>query len=181
MAVANSMICRHWGGRGVGTLGMGHLLPVAKHRACLRMVRLLGTCCFRACCPAQPTRFPHSTMPVIATQTLAHFSLFSSHIYFMCAPPTPSSTPQYEDIKATLRLAGDLARTYGQRLTFHPRRASHALPAVLASLPAHARSLHARCVVPTCRLPSILAIARPSIRSLSSCHPPSPVQPAATL
>ncbi|PRW39126.1 UV damage repair endonuclease [Chlorella sorokiniana] len=28
--------------------------------------------------------------------------------------------PQYEEIKSTLRLAGDLARTYGQRLTFHP-------------------------------------------------------------
>ena len=30
---------------------------------------------------------------------------------------------QYEEIRSTLRLAGDLARLYDQRLTFHPRRA----------------------------------------------------------
>ncbi|KAI7836305.1 hypothetical protein COHA_009813 [Chlorella ohadii] len=28
--------------------------------------------------------------------------------------------PQYEEISSTLRLAGDLSRMYGQRLTFHP-------------------------------------------------------------
>lgn len=29
--------------------------------------------------------------------------------------------PQYEGIAAALRLAGDLARLHGQRITFHPR------------------------------------------------------------
>lgn len=38
--------------------------------------------------------------------------------------PPPFSPPwhpaQFEEIRAALRFAGDLARTYGQRLTFHP-------------------------------------------------------------
>jgi UV DNA damage repair endonuclease len=33
----------------------------------------------------------------------------------------PEDLPQYADIRTALRHAGDLARLYGQRITFHPR------------------------------------------------------------
>ena len=33
----------------------------------------------------------------------------------------PADLPQFADIRAALRHAGDLARLYGQRITFHPR------------------------------------------------------------
>jgi UV DNA damage repair endonuclease len=49
--------------------------------------------------------------------------------------------PQYEEIRAALRHAGDLARLHGQRLTFHPRcvrrhelTCAVRVPAVCASL-----------------------------------------------
>lgn len=98
-----------------------------------------------------------------------------------------ASLPQFDEISAALRLAGDLARAYGQRLTFHPRCGGGAAAAVLAGGGCRCRAGERHSILRLCphapALHCFLCLAPPTCAATpqSLCQAGAPTPASTTL
>lgn len=101
-----------------------------------------------------------------------------------CRHPCPHLPPhpgrRFAEISAALRLAGELARLYGQRVTFHPRCVAGAGPRAVGSDAAlsPAPLAHLMCMPPALSGQRFLATRpRATTRAPVPARPPLALQP----